>query len=115
MAILNTNLSILPFVRTLRQLLFYLYIALDIISDFRQIALHTIGILGVDNLQQLLELRTNLRHLVVGVRVKQDFLQQVVIFVQHTLGNAHVALESGTRCILVLHDGGKDEGRHKGD
>ena len=105
MAILNTNLSILPFVRTLRQLLFYLYIALDIISDFRQIALHTIGILGVDNLQQLLELRTNLRHLVVGVRVKQDFLQQVVVLVQHTLGNAHVALEGGAGRILMLHHG----------
>ena len=87
-----------------------LYIALHVIANLREIALHALSILVVDDLQKFLQLRTDLTHLVVGIGVEEDFLQQVVILVQHTLGNAHVTLEGGSWCILMLHHSRKDEG-----
>ena len=51
----------------------------------------------------------------MGIGVKEDFLQQVVILVQHALGDTHVALERGARCILMLHHSSKHERRDKGD
>lgn len=91
------------------------YITLHVIADFCQIALHTFAIPLVDNLQQFFQLRTDLCHLVVGIGVKEDFLQQVVVLIEHPLGYAHVAFEGGTRSILMLHDGSKDEGADEGD
>ena len=91
------------------------YIAAHIVADLRQIALHALGILLVDDFEQFLQLRTNLRDLIVGIGVEEDFLQQVVILVEHALGNAHVTLEGGARRVLMLHDGSKDEGGDEGD
>ena len=90
-------------------------VTLDIISNLREVAFHTVGILVVDNLKQLLQLGTYLRHLVVGLGVEQDFLQQVVVLVEHALGNLHVTLEGGTGGILMLHHGSKDERGDEGD
>ena len=90
-------------------------VALDIIAYLREIAFHAVGILVVDDFQEFFQLRTNLRHLVVGVGVEKDFLQQIVVLIQHTLGNAHVALEGGTRGVLMLHDSSKDEGGDEGN
>ena len=85
----------------------YFYIAFHIITDLREIAFHAVGIFVVDDLQQLLQLRTDLGDLIVRVGVKEDFLQQIVILVKYALGNAHVTLEGGTWCILILHDSRK--------
>ena len=85
----------------------YFYIAFHIITDLREIAFHAVGIFVVDDLQQLLQLRTDLGDLIVRVGVKEDFLQQIVILVKYALGNAHVTLEGGTWCILMLHDSRK--------
>ena len=90
-------------------------ITLDVIPNLGKIRLHTVSILVVDNLQELFQLRTDLRDLIMSIGVEEYLLKQVVILVEHALGNAHVALEGGARCILVLHDGGKDEGAHEGD
>ena len=47
------------------------------------------------------------------VWVEEDFLQQVIIFVEHALGYLHVALEGGARSILVLHHCRKGKGAHE--
>ena len=73
------------------------YVALYVITNLGEITLHACSILLVDNLQQLFQLGTNLGHLVVGIGVEEDFLQQVVILVEYTLGNTHVALESSSK------------------
>ena len=49
----------------------------------------------------------------MSVGIEQDLLQEVVVFVKHALGNAHMALEGGARSILMLHHCSKDEGRHE--
>ena len=90
-------------------------VALNVITDLRQITLHALGILVVDNLKEFFQLCSNLSYLVVGIGVEEDFLKQIVVLVEHTLGYTHVALEGGTRCILMLHDSSEHEGRHKGD
>ena len=91
------------------------YVAPYIVTYLCQITFHAVGIFVVNDFEQLLQLCPNLRHLVVGVGVEQDFLKQVVIFVEHTLGNLHVSLKSGTRGILMLHHSSKDEGTDEGD
>lgn len=73
----------------------YLYVALYVVAYLGEVALHAFGILVVDNLEQLLQLSADLRHLVVGVGIEEYFLQQIVILIEHALGNAHVALEGG--------------------
>ena len=96
-------------------LLLNLDIALDVVANLGEVALHARSIFLVDDFEELFQLGTDLRHLVVGVGVEEDFLQQVVIFVEHTLGDAHVTLEGGTRGVLMLHDSSKDEGGDEGD
>ena len=91
------------------------YVRAEIVADLREICLHAVGILVVDDFEKFLQLGANLRDLVVGVGVEQDFLEQVVVLVEHALGNTHVALEGCSRCVLMLHDGGKDEGRDEGN
>ena len=90
-------------------------VAFDVIPNLRQVAFHAIGVFLVDNFQKFFELRSNLGYLVVRIGVEQDFLQQVVVLVQHTLGYAHVAFEGRSWCILMLHDGSKDKGADEGD
>ena len=90
-------------------------IALDVVTDLRQVTLHAIGILRVDDLEQFLQLCAYLADLIVGIRVKEDFLKQVVVLIEHPLGNAHVTLEGGTWCILMLHHSCEDKRRYKRD
>ena len=99
--------------RFISGLLLNLDITLDVITDLRKISLHAVSIFGIDDLEQFLQFSTDLRHLIVGVGVEENFLQEVVVFVEHTLGDAHVTLEGGTRGILVFHDGSKHERRHE--
>ena len=44
-------------------------VTLDVITDLREITLHTIGILVVDDLKEFLQLSTDLRHLIMGIGV----------------------------------------------
>ena len=69
----------------------------------------------VDDVKQFLEFIAYLCHLIARVGVEQDFLQQIVILVEHTLGNAHVTLEGRTRSVLMLHHGSKHECADKGN
>ena len=82
----------------------------DMIAYLCQVCFHAYSILVVDDVEEFLQLGAYLRHLVVGVGVEENLLQQVVVFRQHTLGNLHVALEGGARSILMFHHGCKDEG-----
>ena len=84
-------------------------------ANLLQVCLHPLVIFFVDNLQQLLQLFPYPHHIIVGVGVEEDFLQQVVILVEHPLGDLHMSLEGGTRRILVLHHGCKYEGADKRD
>ena len=101
--------------RWTKSLLLDLNVALDVVTNLREIALHAVGIALVDDLEELLELGTYLGHLVVGVGVEENLLQQVVVLIENAFGNAHMTLEGGARRVLVLHDGGKDEGGDEGD
>ena len=94
---------------------FDLNIALDVVADLREIAFHAIGIFVVDDLQQLFQLRTDLGDLIVGVGVEEDFLQEIVVFVEYPFGDAHVALKGGTWCILMLHDSCEHKRRDERD
>ena len=47
------------------------------------------------------------------IRIEEDFLKEIIILIEHTLGDAHVALEGGTRSILMLHHSRKDESGNK--
>ena len=90
-------------------------VAPDVVADLREIAFHAVGIFVVDDFQQLFQLGAYLGHVLRGVGVEEHFLQQVVVFVEHALGDAHVALEGGSGCILMLHHGRKDERGDEGD
>ena len=61
---------------------------------------HTLRILVVNDVDELSKLLSDLCHLTRCVWVEEDFLQQVIIFVEHALGYLHVALEGGARSIL---------------
>ena len=69
----------------------------------------------VNDVQQFLEFGTNLFHLSTRAGIEEYFAQQAIVFTQHPTRYLHVALEGGTRSILMLHDGSKDKGRYKGD
>ncbi len=56
---------------------------------------HTLRILVVNDVDELSKLLSDLCHLTRCVWVEEDFLQQVIIFVEHALGYLHVALEGG--------------------
>ena len=86
-----------------------------VVANLCEVALHAVGILVVDDFEQLLQLGAYLAHLVVGVGVEEYFLQQVVVFAEHALGNAHVALEGGAGSVLRFHDGCEDEGGDEGN
>ena len=45
-----------------------------------------------------------------GVGVEEYLLQEEVVLVEHSLGDAHVSLECCSRRVLVFHYGGEDEG-----
>ena len=96
-------------------LLFYLYVAFHIIPYLCEIGFHAFRVFVIDDLQEFLQLRSYLCHLTACVGVEEDFLQQVVIFVQHSLGNPHVSFERCSRCILVFHHGSEHKSRYKRD
>ena len=62
--------------RPLAPLLFDLDVAPDVVADLTEIVLHPLTVLVVDDLQQLLQFGADLRHLVVGVGIEKNFLQQ---------------------------------------
>ena len=74
---------------------------------------HTLCILVVNDVDELSKLLSDLCHLPRCVWVEENFLQQVIIFVEHALGYLHVALEGGARSILVLHHCRKGKGAHE--
>ena len=74
---------------------------------------HTLRILVVNDVDELSKLLSDLCHLTRCVWVEEDFLQQVIIFVEHALSYLHVALEGGARSILVLHHCRKGKGAHE--
>ena len=76
---------------------------------------HTLSVALIDDLEQLLELTTDVLDLAGGAGVEENLLQQVVVLTEQPLGNGHMLLEGGTGRFLLLHDGGKDEGAHEGD
>ena len=90
-----------------------LNIFLHMISDFGKEEFHTLRILVVDDVDELSKLLSDLCHLTRCVWVEEDFLQQVIIFVEHALSYLHVALEGGARSILVLHHCRKGKGAHE--
>ena len=55
-------------------LLFNLDVTLYVVTNLGEIGLHTISIFRIDNLKKFLELSTDLRDLIVRVRVEEDFL-----------------------------------------
>ena len=54
---------------------------------------HTLRILVVDDVDELSKLLSDLCHLTRCVWVEEDFLQQVIIFVEHALGYLHWRLK----------------------
>ena len=96
-------------------LLLYLDIPPHIVADFRKISLHTGSVLVVDNLQKFLQLGANLCHLIVGVWVEEDFLQKIIVLVEHTFGYSHVAFKGCSGCVLMLHYGSEHESGDEGD
>ena len=89
--------------------LFYL------LPNLRQIPFHPLRVLVGDDFQQLLQFEADVLHLGGGAGIEEHFLQQEVIFAEQAAGNVHVLLERGARRLLVLHDGGEDEGGHERD
>ena len=82
---------------------------LDMLTNLCQIALHSVCILMIDDIEKFLQLITNLRNLIMSVRVEKDFLKQIVILTKHAFSNTHVTLEGGTWGVLWLHNGSKHE------
>ena len=89
--------------------------SLYLLPNLRQIPFHPLGVLVLDDGEQVLQLRADVGHLGRGAGIEQDFLQQVVVFAEQAAGNVHVFLERGARRLLMLHDGGEDEGGHERD
>ena len=83
------------------------------VTNLRQEELHAFGILVINDVYQLRQLFTYLRNLSRSIRIEKDFLQEIIILIQHTLGYLHVALEGSTRCILMLHHSRKGKGADK--
>ena len=48
-------------------------------------------------------------------RVEEDLRQQVVVFGKQSAGDVHMALEGGTRGVLMLHRGSEHHRRGEGD
>ena len=84
-------------------------------ANLCQVRTHSGRILLVDDIQQLVQLGTDTFYVCRSTRVEQDFLQQEVVFAHHSLGDSHVALESSTRCILMLHHRSEGKGGNKRD
>ena len=63
------------------------------ISDFGKEEFHTLRILVVDDVDELSKLLSDLCHLTRCVWVEEDFLQQVIIFVEHALGHVEKCLD----------------------
>ena len=63
--------------------------------------------------KEFLQFSTDLRHLIVSIGIEENFLQQIVVLIQYTLGDSHVTLEGGTRCILMLHNSSKHKSADK--
>ena len=73
-----------------------------------------VSVFVVNDVDEALEFLAYLAHLAGGVGIEKYLTQQRLVFIEHSLGYGHVALEGGAGCILRLHDGCKDEGADKG-
>ena len=75
--------------------------------------LHAVGILMINDVDKFRQLLTYLGYLTRGVWIEKDFLQEVIILIEHTLGYLHMTFESSTRRILMLHHCCESKGTHK--
>ena len=89
--------------------------SLYLLPNLRQIPFHAFGVLVLDDGEQVLQLRADVGHLGGGAGIEEHFLQQEVVFREQAAGDGHVLLERGARRLLVLHDGGEDEGGDERD
>ena len=76
-----------------------------------KISFHVLLIAAVDDIEKLFQLHAYLHHLIVGIGVEEDLLQQVVVFGEHALCYLLMALEGCSGCVLMFHQGGEDERR----
>ena len=88
---------------------------LNLLPNLSQESTHTFCIFLTDDFEQFVQLGADALYLCRCARIEEDFLQKVIVLVQYSLGDGHVALEGGARCILMLHHRGKDEGRYERD
>ncbi len=97
-------------------ILFYaVYVPPHVASYFREIGFDAGSVFPVDDAKQLFKFVAYLCHLFAGIGVEEDFLQQIVVFVEHPFGYLHVPLERGAGRILMLHHGGEHECAHERD
>ena len=87
---------------------------LYVTSDAGEIGVEGGLIAVVDDLDEVLQLGTDLLDMVLGAGVEEDLTEEGVVLAQHASGYAEMALEGGTGGILVLHDGTEDEGADEG-
>ena len=85
-----------------------------VLSNFGKVGVHSLFVLVVDNLNKLLQLGTDVLHMVLCAWVEEDFSKQGVIFREHTSRYFVMTLEGGAGGILMLHDGREDEGADEG-
>ena len=78
-------------------------------------SLHAMGILMVDDVNELSQILTNLSHLTGCIWIEENLLQEIIILIEHTLGYLHMALEGGTRSILMLHHSRESKSAHEWD
>ena len=90
-------------------------LAVDILADALQVGIQAVLVLAVDDVEEFFQFIADLGNLAAGARVEEDFAEEAVVLAQYAAGNGHVALEGGAWCVLVLHHGGKNEGRDEGD
>ena len=88
-------------------LLFY------IVPNLAKIGMHAVGILTAYYVKEFVQFGTYPFHLFRGTWVEQDFLKQIIVFVQNSLGYCHVAFECCTGRILVFHHCSKYECRNE--
>ncbi len=89
--------------------------SLQVGANLLQVAIQARFVLLINNVKQFFQFGANLFYLPTRAGVKENFAEQAIVFAQNAARNLHVALEGGAWSILVLHDGGKNEGRYEGD
>ena len=88
---------------------------LDVAAYALEVGIERGLVLAVDDFEQRFEFVANVSHLAARAWIEEYFAQQAVVLAQHAFGYLHVALEGGAGGVLMLHDGGEDEGADKRD